>query len=149
MRPDELESLVGGSLRRLPAPRAPQTLLPRIMAAVNAWAQRPWCARAWFTWPLGLQMASGAALLVLVAGAAASVAYLDSGSAPVMSAIASRVAGAGAALQTIGAAFDVLWRAIVGPVAPYALAVMAMMGLACAGGAAALNQIVLGRAAHR
>ena len=34
-------------------PRAPHTLLPRVLAAVQAWAQRPWYERAWFTWPLG------------------------------------------------------------------------------------------------
>src|SRR6478752_931002 len=59
-RPDEddLEALASRELRRLPLPRAPQTLLPRVLAAVDAWARRPWYMRAWFTWPLGWQGAS-------------------------------------------------------------------------------------------
>lgn len=149
MRPDDLESLVARSLRQLPEPHAPRTLLPRVLAAVNAWAGRPWYSRAWFTWPLGLQIASGAALLILVATAAAGVAHVDSASAAVTSAAASRVATAGAAVQTMAAAFDALWRGIVLPFAPYALALVAMMGLACAAGAVALNQVVVGGAVHR
>jgi hypothetical protein len=66
MHPVDLEILVGRELRRLPVPRAPQTLLPRVLAAVQAWAQRPWYERAWFTWPVGLQIASIAALIVIV-----------------------------------------------------------------------------------
>ena len=70
MHPVDLETLVGGELRRLPMPRAPQTLLPRVLAAVQAWAQRPWYERAWFTWPVGLQIASIAALILIVGGGA-------------------------------------------------------------------------------
>ena len=33
---DDLDSLVGGALDRLPPPRAPRSLLPRVMAAVEA-----------------------------------------------------------------------------------------------------------------
>lgn len=146
MRPDDLESLVGRSLRQLPAPHAPRTLLPRVLAAASAWAARPWYSRAWFTWPLPLQIASGAALLILVA---AGVADVESASAAVLSAGASRVAAAGAAVQTIAAAFDVLWRGIVLPVAPYALALVGMMSVACAAGAVALNQVVMGGAVQR
>ena len=58
MNPDDLERLAHHELHRLPAPRAPRTLLPRVMAAVEAWANRPWYTRAWFTWPLGWQVAS-------------------------------------------------------------------------------------------
>ena len=68
MNPDDLERLTHRELHRLPAPRAPRTLLPRVMAAVEAWANRPWYTRAWFTWPLGWQVASAAALVLLVTG---------------------------------------------------------------------------------
>ena len=64
----DLESRLGDELRRLPALKAPPTLLPRVMAAIQAWTLRPWYERAWFTWPVGLQMASVAGLLVLFAG---------------------------------------------------------------------------------
>ena len=46
-------TLVDRELRQLPSPRAPHTLLPRVLAAVEQWTRRPWYARAWFTWPLG------------------------------------------------------------------------------------------------
>lgn len=149
MRPDDLESLVGQSLRQLPAPHAPRTLLPRVLAAASAWAARPWYSRAWFTWPLPLQIASAAALLVLVAATAAGMAHVDSASAALLSAGASRVAAAGVTVQTMAAAFDVVWRGIVLPVAPYALALVGMMSVACAAGAVALNQVVMGGAVQR
>jgi hypothetical protein len=66
MDTDDLERLTGQKLRSLPPPRAPRTLLPRVMDAVRH-AARPWYQRAWFTWPAGWQAASVAALLVLVA----------------------------------------------------------------------------------
>ena len=64
----DLEQRVDRELRRLPAPRAPHTLLPRVLAAVEAWVNRPWYTRAWFTWPLGWQVASVALLVLAVAG---------------------------------------------------------------------------------
>src|SRR6185436_18949429 len=65
---DDLERRVHEELRRLPAPLAPSTLLPRVLAAVDAWARRPWYERAWFTWPLGWQIVSAAALALAVYG---------------------------------------------------------------------------------
>ena len=62
MDPADLETFVDGELRRLPLPRAPQTLLPRVLAAVEQWRERPWYARAWFTWPLAWQSGRSAAL---------------------------------------------------------------------------------------
>ena len=63
----ELEQHVDRALADLPALTAPGTLLPRVLAAVQAWAGRPWYQRAWLTWPVGLQVASAALLLLLVA----------------------------------------------------------------------------------
>src|SRR6266699_3611722 len=68
MHPIDLETLVGRQLRRLPAPRAPYTLLPRVLAAVQAWSRRPWYARDWFTWPLVWRLASIALLILILAG---------------------------------------------------------------------------------
>ena len=63
MNTPDLEPRVDRELRRLPAPRAPHTLLPRVMAAAEAWAERPWYTRAWVTWPLAWQVVSVAALV--------------------------------------------------------------------------------------
>ena len=65
---EEDEDLLGAELKALPPPRAPRTLLPRVMAAV-AVSTRPWYARAWVTWPRGLQVASAAVFVLAVAGA--------------------------------------------------------------------------------
>ncbi len=54
-------------LQRLPAPRAPRTLLPRVMAAVELRASTPWYSRAWVTWPRALQVASASAAALVVA----------------------------------------------------------------------------------
>jgi hypothetical protein len=66
-----------------------------------------------------------------------------------MTSAAEQVRAAGAAVQTTAAAFEALWRGLVRPVAPYALAIVSMMCAACAACGAALNQIVMGRTAQR
>jgi hypothetical protein len=76
MNPDDLEHLVEERLRRLPALRAPRTLLPRVMAAVQL-AAHPWYTRSWFTWPRVWQVASTLALLVVVAGISIAGAAAD------------------------------------------------------------------------
>jgi hypothetical protein len=53
-----LERRIAWELAHLPSPAAPPTLLPRVMAAVQAWATRPWYERAWTTWPIGWQVAA-------------------------------------------------------------------------------------------
>src|SRR4029078_6895329 len=55
---DELERRTDAELGVRRPPMAPDTLLPRVLAAVDAWINRPWYTRAWFTWPLGWQIAS-------------------------------------------------------------------------------------------
>jgi len=153
MHPRELEEIVGRSLRRLPAPRAPETLLPRVIAAVQAWAQRPWYARAWFTWPPLLQIGSIAAF-VLLAGVAAivwpevRVALVSAVAAPLAPALArvsETLRGAGSALLTI----RVLWRAMVAPFVPYLFVWVAAMCAACAAFAAAINRVAMANHAQR
>src|SRR3954466_15035194 len=90
---DDLERLADLGLRRLPLPRAPQTLLPRVMAAVHAWADRPWYARAWFTWPVGWQAASVAALLIVIAGVVVTVPRIETAVAGAAALVHVRVLG--------------------------------------------------------
>jgi hypothetical protein len=149
-------------VRRLPLPRAPHTLLPRVMTAVQQWAQRPWYAREWFTWPLGWQIASVAALLALLVGGVtqytslqtAVMAALAAGSAslpgapgflqgaqfvPEMLAAARGLAqGAVLIVQTAG----VVARAAFDAIGPYVAAVVLMMCLACAALGLALTYVV-------
>jgi hypothetical protein len=62
----DLDQIVSERLRRLPSPRAPQTLRPRVMAAVGE--RRRAAMRPWFAWPLAWQAAFVAALVLLVGG---------------------------------------------------------------------------------
>lgn len=145
----DLEALVGRELRQLPSPRAPHTLLPRVMAAVRAWTERPWYERAWFTWPLGWQVASAAALMllgILLPGAwAATVGAASTFAAPMIGEV---VEIAGRAAVAVNAA-AVLWRALFEPVIPYVFGLVMVMCLACAAFGAALNHVVFGRILQR
>jgi hypothetical protein len=145
MHPADLETFVDSELKRLPLPRAPETLLPRVLAAVQHWAQRPWYSREWFTWPLAWQAASVAALVLIIGagamvipGAQTAAAALSSGPIGGVAAIARR------AEVTFNAA-RILWRAIAEPLVPYGFALVMLMCLACAVCATALNRVALGR----
>jgi len=62
----DLEKLVDRELQSLPAPRAPETLASRVMAAITAQAALPWHRRTWFEWPRGWQIASALLAVTLV-----------------------------------------------------------------------------------
>src|SRR5512132_3291824 len=67
MNPIDLEQLVDEELKRLPTPRAPRSLLPRVMAATAAQPQaRPGRLRA--GWPGGWQFAGGLVAAALIVG---------------------------------------------------------------------------------
>lgn len=123
----DLEQRVDRELRRLPAPRAPHTLLPRVLAAVEAWVNRPWYTRAWFTWPLGWQVASVALLALAFAGL-----WMLPPAPP--SVVVTTNAG------------RVLWRTIVEPFLAYAFVIVVIMCLACAAFGAALSYVFVERA---
>ena len=123
----DLEQRVDRELRRLPAPRAPHTLLPRVLAAVEAWVNRPWYTRAWFTWPVGWQVASVALLVLAVAGV-----WMLPPAPP--SVVVTTNAG------------RVLWRTIVEPFLAYAFVIVVIMCLACAAFGAALSYVFVERA---
>ena len=123
----DLERRVDRDLRRLSAPLAPHTLLPRVLAAVEAWARRPWYTRAWFTWPLGWQVASVTVLALVGAGA-----WMLPPAPP--SLVVTTNAG------------RVLWRTMLEPFLAYAFVVVVVMCLACAAFGAALSYVFVERA---
>jgi hypothetical protein len=127
---DELEALVDRELRQLPAPRAPQTLLPRVMAAVAAWNERPWYTRAWFAWPAGWRLASVLPLAVF--------AYF-----------AWRLPPPPPQVAAATSAGRVLWGLMIAPVLPYLVIVVVLMALACVVFGLALNYVLLERAQQR
>jgi Na+/proline symporter len=127
---DELAALVQRELDQLPAPRAPETLLPRVMQAVSALASEPWYGRAWFTWPLYWRLLSIAAVAVAAFGA-------------------WRLPPAPPSVITAISTTRVVWDALVQPLLPYLVAIMVVMGLACVVFGAALNYVLLERAGER
>lgn len=127
---DDLAAAVDRELRRLPAPHAPATLLPRVLAAADTWSRRPWYTRAWFAWPAGWRAASLAAFAVLGFG------FWKVPPAP-----KSVVATAGAT--------RVVWDLLVAPALPYALAFVVVMGVTCVAAGLALNYVLLERAEQR
>ena len=146
MHPADLETLVDRELRRLPLPRAPHTLLPRVLAAVQQWSRRPWYARAWLTWPPGWQVVSMLALILLVVGSAmllpSARAAAGRAASPFAAGVMRDVADI---LQPAGPTMNaarVLWRTLVEPLVAYAFALVVLMCLACAAFGTALNRVV-------
>jgi hypothetical protein len=58
-----LEELIHRELAKLPNRPAPETLIPRVLAEIQARAHRRWWQRPWPQWPLALQLASVPVLL--------------------------------------------------------------------------------------
>jgi hypothetical protein len=149
MRPVDLETLIGRELRRLPMPRAPHTLLPRVLAAVQAWAERPWYERAWFTWPVGLQIASIAALILILGGGAVllprTIAVAGAAASSVTGRVMEDVAPVTELAEATTNAARVIWRVLLAPVVVYAFAMVLLMWLACAAFGAALTRVVFER----
>jgi hypothetical protein len=148
----ELEQFVGRRLRALPAPRAPLTLLPRVLAAARAWSQRPWYAREWLTWPLPWQLGSAAVLLLTIVAGFVMVPTLQLLVADTTASFAAaiefdlpRFAGG---LHVSASALRVIWRALVQPFLPYAFGLVVLMSAASATVAIALNRLMFGRALH-
>jgi hypothetical protein len=150
MRLVELETLVDRHLRQLPQPRAPHTLLPRVLAAVQAWAQRPWYERAWFTWPLVWQMASIAALILIVGASAALLPKTIAAAGAVRATVTGRVMDDVAPLaqraEVTTNTVRVIWRALLEPLVAYAFGLVVLMCLACAAVGAALDRVIFERA---
>ena len=144
----DLETLVDRELRRLPAPRAPHTLLPRVVMAVQQWAMRPWYARAWVTWPLEWQALSMAALIVLLVGGTMLIPIVEAAAAGASATFAPGVRRAADVAHRAEATVNagrILWRALVEPFVAYVFALVALMCLGCAVLGTALNRVALGR----
>jgi hypothetical protein len=137
MDPVDLEQLVDRELKALPTPRAPGTLMPRVLAAT---VQRPGgmpAATGWFTWPLWWRIASVAALAAVAIGLAwASL------SPPQPVATAARTAGDTATVVRV------FWEVLVQPIATWVFVVGIALALTCAAAWAAL-EFALGGATQR
>jgi hypothetical protein len=141
---------VSRALNQLPLLRAPETLLPRVMAAVQAWAGRPWYERAWFTWPIGWQFATFALLVLMVV-----LAWEWAPTSLTLTALSARLPAPRVPLSddttswlsAVRLAASVLWHGLQ-PVLLYAFAIVVVMTSTCLAVAMALNRAVFGRAQH-
>jgi hypothetical protein len=151
MNEQDLERVTQRELQRLPAPRAPHSLLPRVMAAVEAWAARPWYTRAWFTWPAGWQAASIAAVALVIAGAVLAGPHVQAVASGMLGAVQLFAGGVSdtAPVETTANGARILWRTLLEPLATYALVVIVLMFVACAVFGTALNHVVVERAEQR
>jgi len=129
----ELERRLASELRQLPLPRAPHTLLPRVMQAIDAASHRAWYGRAWLTWPWPLKIASVATAALLTY----ALWRLPHALPPAPPSVA-------AAIGTT----RVIW-ALIQPLLPYLVAVIVLMAVACVVFGAALNYVLLERVEQR
>jgi len=148
MNTDDLEQLVDRELKRLPGPRAPERLLPRVLAATVERPPAPWYARPWLAWPLAWQTASVALLAALVAGLVLVPPVLQQapwqGAAPATAAPAGGVVAGLEAMRQASTLVRVLCRLIVEPLASVLLVLAVSLSLACAALWAALEKFSLG-----
>lgn len=148
MDQDELERHVHRDLARLPTPRAPRTLRPRVMEAVRpAVAGHPW-----FTWPWPLQVAAA----LFVAGLAGGLVWLwPAVTTWLLSAVPESVqTSAGYVTSTAETASSVVrllqltWAGVVAPMAKLVLLLTVMLCTACAVCLAAFSRVALGGASQ-
>jgi len=150
MHPADLERLVDGELRSLPAPYAPHTLLPRVLSAVQNWTLQPWYTRACFTWPLAWQAVAVCALALAAWGSLTLMSVVHAAmsggsSAAVVASTANDVAGYLSGAAVMIEAGQELFRTLLVPVARVVFAVVVLMCIACAVFGAALNHVILER----
>ena len=133
-----LEAAVDRELKALPDLRAPQRLLPRVMAVIEQRAVLPWYRRAWQTWPLPLQVVSMLALLTAFSGLCFGSWQLVH--APAVAAATSEASGwfrtLSRSLSTLGVLANALVLAVrsLGPLALSGIVMALLLGYAaCVG----------------
>jgi hypothetical protein len=137
MDPVDLERLVDRELKQLPRPRAPRTLLPRVLAATVGHDGYAPAATGWFTWSRAAQAASVIAVVLLVVATSRFLAAPPTGVSD-----AARTAGDAATVMRV------FWEVLLQPVATYILFLGVMLVLACAAAWAAF-EVALGGASQQ
>ncbi len=120
MKPSDLESHIHRKLAELPAPKAPGTLLPRIMAEARRTRRSPWGQWSWIG---GVRQRPAVRLVAWIALILMGVLALDWGSGGVVGSTwgvflttADEAAGGARAILHGG---QILWRVLLEPIAVY------------------------------
>jgi len=146
----DLDHELDYELRRLPAPRAPQTLLPRVLQAVSELESKPWYSRAWVAWPDELQVASAVMLALLLGGlwslAPAGQQWVVDAVSPAANAVSVRIALAAEWFAQVATLSRLLWQILIQPIAFYFLALMVAATVIGALFWTAVNRLALGGA---
>lgn len=81
---NHLEAWADRTLKQLPTRRAPASLAPKVLAAIQRQRALPWYRRPWFTWPKGFQVLSIATLTGLSTGVVWAFSAAQTAAAPVI-----------------------------------------------------------------
>jgi hypothetical protein len=127
MDPADLDAQLDRELKGLPGPRAPRTLLPRVLAATAAATARG-PATGWLTWPFAWRLASVAVAMLVAAGL-----WLVVITPPEQVSAAATTAG------EVATVLRVFWDVMFQPVATYIFILGLSLALACALAWAALE----------
>jgi hypothetical protein len=151
MDPRNPDEVVNRALRRLPTPRAPSTLAPRVMAAIAErdraalHESRPWSPLLW-------KAASVAALLVLAAGLAwlqpGAYRVIDGSLSGAAVAAGARIAALLETAAAVASVTSIVWDAFLQPIVGYVLVWIVLMSAACAAFGAAVGRVALGGPSH-
>ena len=136
-------------LKSLPLPKAPDALVPALMALLAARARVPWWQRAWWDWPLPAK----AAFLILTLSVAALISggghVVGEGVADFSTDFLDRFNPFGLFLDILaplGAAGLLVWEMLVQPFLLYAAVAAGALYLACVAMGTACLRYALKRA---
>jgi len=150
MSPIDLEHIVDAELKRLPAPRAPRTLLPRVLAAAAAQERHVKPARGWAAWPRGWQFAGGVVAAAVFVGIWRLVSFAQPYIADVLSIGGfDRATSVTRSADEAAAVVRVLWEVLLQPVATYVSVLAISLVLACALLWTAVERLAPGGASQR
>ena len=129
----KLERLVHEQLRKLPLWKAPDSLAPRVLAALRKEAARPWWRRDWSQWPPAAKVLSAALALLLVAGVTGSGWFVDAQLSEYWQRTAGRLSDFGTSLSPLANAGLLLWTQVFQSVVIYGLVFLAVLYASCLG----------------
>jgi hypothetical protein len=132
----ELEHFLRRELGRLPDRKAPGTLAPRVLAAIEAKARKSWWQQSFWAWPVAAQT-SFVVLLATAAGFLVRLAWMFGGtlsagaSGQSMERVWRLYSSFSEVLVTLGGAISLVLRSVAQPWVWGALAVSFLMYLCC------------------
>ena len=146
----DLQQLLDRELKQLPDPPAPDTLLPRVLAATVHQAPSG-SYGGWLAWPRGWQAASAAALGAVLVGAWTLMQMIHPGDYfwRATGGFPSRADGLVQSASEASVLVRVLWEVLLRPVATYLSALAISFAVACALLWTALERLALGGATER